>query len=279
MPERRIVNAIVLRSVNYRDFDRILTLFSREEGKISAAARGAHRAKSPLAAASTQFTAGEFALEERNGKLSVKSFLLDEAFYPLREDARRLSYATALSQIVEEIVQPNQPNPDLYDAFLRALAYLAFDRERDCTNAVLPFLLRAMAFSGHAAMLTRCAACGGRIVDARWDSLAGGVVCARHADRDLPVITAGDMAVLRACVQGPFAPAQGDVRRLCRIAGEGGFAPLRKHPEHSTPNAACRQPRWAGGFFLAKKPRPIGVWKEFCFCAFWRRNLERTWRK
>ena len=42
MPERRIVNAIVLRSVNYRDFDRILTLFSREEGKISAAARGAH---------------------------------------------------------------------------------------------------------------------------------------------------------------------------------------------------------------------------------------------
>ena len=174
MPERRIVNAIVLRSVNYRDFDRILTLFSREEGKISAAARGAHRAKSPLAAASTQFTAGEFALEERNGKLSVKSFLLDEAFYPLREDARRLSYATALSQIVEEIVQPNQPNPDLYDAFLRALAYLAFDRERDCTNAVLPFLLRAMAFSGHAAMLTRCAACGGRIVDARWDSLAGG---------------------------------------------------------------------------------------------------------
>ena len=51
MPERRIVNAIVLRSVNYRDFDRILTLFSREEGKISAAARGAHRAKSPLAAA------------------------------------------------------------------------------------------------------------------------------------------------------------------------------------------------------------------------------------
>ena len=143
MPERRIVNAIVLRSVNYRDFDRILTLFSREEGKISAAARGAHRAKSPLAAASTQFTAGEFALEERNGKLSVKSFLLDEAFYPLREDARRLSYATALSQIVEEIVQPNQPNPDLYDAFLRALAYLAFDRERDCTNAVLPFLRRA----------------------------------------------------------------------------------------------------------------------------------------
>ena len=125
-------------------------------------------------------------------------------------------------------MQPNQPNPDLYDAFLRALAYLAFDRERDCTNAVLPFLLRAMAFSGHAAMLTRCAACGGRIVDARWDSLAGGVVCARHADRDLPVITASDMAVLRACVQGPFAPAQGDVRRLCRIAGDFVRAQLER---------------------------------------------------
>ena len=77
-------------------------------------------------------------------------------------------------------------------------------------------------------MLTRCAACGGRIVDARWDSLAGGVVCARHADRDLPVITAEDMAVLRACVQGPFAPAQGDVRRLCRIAGDFVRAQLER---------------------------------------------------
>ena len=54
MDDTRVVNAIVLRAVNYRDYDRMLTLFTREEGLLSAAARGAHRQKSPLAAASTQ---------------------------------------------------------------------------------------------------------------------------------------------------------------------------------------------------------------------------------
>ncbi len=220
MAEKKIVNAIVLRAVNYRDFDRMLTLFTREEGKISACARGAHRARSPLAAASTLFCAGEYALEEKNGKYEVKSCLLDAAFYPLREDARRLSYAVALCQITEEIVQAGESNAPLYDTLLRALTYLSFDEEHDATGIALPFLLRAMALSGHAVMLTRCAACGGRIQDARFDPLSGGVVCARHASNPLAVITAEDMAALRAASAGEFLPAEGDVKRLCRLVGE-----------------------------------------------------------
>ena len=79
----------MLRTVNYRDYDRMLTLFTREEGMLSAAARGAHRQKSPLAAASTQFCTGEYLLLEKNGKYQVKNCMLDEAYYPLREDALR----------------------------------------------------------------------------------------------------------------------------------------------------------------------------------------------
>jgi DNA repair protein RecO (recombination protein O) len=219
MAETKIVNAIVLRAVNYRDFDRMLTLFTREEGKLSACARGAHRIKSPLAAASTPFCTGEYALEEKNGKYLVKSCLLDAAFYPLREDARRLSYAVAFCQICEEIVQVGESNAPLYDTLLRALTYLSFDTDHDPTQTALPFLLRAMALSGHAAMLTRCAACGGRIEDARFDPLAGGVVCARHASRPLPVITGEDMAALRSASAGAFVPSDGDAKRLCQLMG------------------------------------------------------------
>ena len=104
MAESKIINAIVLRAVNYRDFDRMLTLFSREEGKVSAGARGAHRQKSALSAASTQFCTGEYVLDEKNGKYTVKNCMLDEAYYPLREDAQRFAYAAALTQVCEEIV-------------------------------------------------------------------------------------------------------------------------------------------------------------------------------
>ncbi len=234
MAESKIVNGIVLRSVNYRDFDRVLTLLTREEGKVSCAARGAHRPKSPLAAASTQFCTGEYALDERNGKYNVKSCMLDAAFYPLREDAVRLAYASALTQVCEEIVQVGEPNEELYDMLLRALTYLSFDREREAQNVVLPFLMRALVLSGHGAMLTRCASCGGLIEDARFDELAGGVVCARHSTRALPVITAEDMRMLRACVKGEFVPLEGECARLCAIIGNFARAQLEREFEALT---------------------------------------------
>ena len=219
MPGTKIVNAIVLRSVAYRDFDRMLTLFSREEGAVSACARGAHKPNSPLSAAATQFCTGEYVLEERNGRYNVKSCMLDGAFYPLREEPRALSYAAALTQVCEEIVQAGDPNEELYDMLLRALTYLSFDREHDATNIVFPFFMRAMVLSGHGVMLTRCASCGGRIVDARFDDMAGGVVCARHQNRNLPVITGEDMKQMQDAVKGEYRPSEGDVKRLCRILG------------------------------------------------------------
>ena len=144
MAENKIVNGVVLRTVNYRDFDRMLTLFTREEGRLSACARGAHRQKSPLSAASTLFCTGEYVLEEKNGRFFVKSCMLDAAYYPLREDPKRLAYASALVQVCEEIVQPGQPMPELYDMLLRALAYLAYDAQTPCENIVLPFLMRGL---------------------------------------------------------------------------------------------------------------------------------------
>ena len=234
MPESRIVNAIVLRAVNYRDFDRMLTLFSREAGKISAGARGAHRQKSQLSAASTQFCTGEYVLDEKNGKYTVRTCMLDEAYYPLREDAQRFAYAAALTQVCEEIVQPNEPQTELYDTLLRALAYLAYDHDHEAENIVLPFLMRAMVLSGHGAMLTRCATCGGRIEDARFDEMAGGVICARHANRMLPVITAEDMAMLRASVNGEYLPVEGEAKRLCAIIGQFVRAQLERDFEALT---------------------------------------------
>lgn len=51
---------IVLRTADYRDSDKMLTLFSRENGRISALARGAKNLKNPIAAASQPFCCGIF---------------------------------------------------------------------------------------------------------------------------------------------------------------------------------------------------------------------------
>jgi len=87
-----IQSGVVLRYANYRDNDRMLTLFTREAGLVSVCARGCRRPKSPLAAAGEAFVYGEFSIfEGRGGKRMLDSFALLESFYPIREDIARLA--------------------------------------------------------------------------------------------------------------------------------------------------------------------------------------------
>ena len=66
------LNGVVLRTVNYREYDRMLTLFTQEQGRVEASARGARRPSNKLLAATTQFTLGEFLLNERGGVLDLE---------------------------------------------------------------------------------------------------------------------------------------------------------------------------------------------------------------
>lgn len=61
MPSIKL-NGIVTRYADYKDNDRMLTLFTYEQGLVSCAARGCRRAKSPLMGASELFVSGEFVL-------------------------------------------------------------------------------------------------------------------------------------------------------------------------------------------------------------------------
>ena len=75
--------AIVLRCVNYRDNDRMLTLFSPTQGRIEALARGCRKPRSPILNASEMFALGDFELYQKGAHLTVISANLIETFYPV----------------------------------------------------------------------------------------------------------------------------------------------------------------------------------------------------
>ena len=107
------VNGIVTRYANYRDNDRILTLFTRERGLISAAARGCRRPKSQLLPASELFVSGEFVLFLNREKYTVESCDVREPFYPFREDVERFSAGAYMLSLINEGTAAEQPNEAL----------------------------------------------------------------------------------------------------------------------------------------------------------------------
>lgn len=95
---------IVLKTADYRDSDKMLTLFAREAGLLSALARGAKNLKNPNAAASQPFCCGIFSFTGKNGKLYVNQCEIKKEFFRLGEDFERYAAACAMVEAAERIL-------------------------------------------------------------------------------------------------------------------------------------------------------------------------------
>ena len=171
--------AIVLRYANYRDNDRMLTLFSPTRGRIEALARGCRKARSPLLNASELFALGDFELYEKSGRISVTGAALIETFYPLRSDFDRLACGTYLLNLTEAAVQPGEPAQELFMLLLHTLSRLAFT-DQEWKPLLAGFLLHYAACEGYKPRLNHCVFCEKRIPeDARafFDMAEGGLCC------------------------------------------------------------------------------------------------------
>lgn len=179
------VNGIVTRYANYRDNDRILTLFTRERGLLSAAARGCRRPKSPLLPASELFVSGEFMLFLNREKYTLEACDVREPYYPLREDVERFSAGAYMLSLVNEGVAAEQPNEALLSLLLYALSFTAYS---DCAplDLALCFAVRCLYMLGYSPAVTRCAACG----------------CDLRAERELHFSAAAGGALCSACARG-----------------------------------------------------------------------------
>ena len=191
---KRIVNAIVLRRADWRDYDRMLTLLT-PEGKLDAVARGCRRPKSPLLAAAEPFTAGEYVLYESGGRFAVEQFKATDTFYPLREDYDRLTHGAYWLRLAEQYTLPDQPCEELFQLLLRALAFLAYGDIAPET-LTMAFELHFLSCLGLAPRMDLCVRCGKSIDSAAWfDPEDGGTVC-ETCKKALPAITNGARRIL-----------------------------------------------------------------------------------
>ena len=172
-----ITDALVLRHSDYGDYDRMVTLFSPEYGRIDAIARGCRRPKSPLVNAVEPFTSGEFQLYYRRDRYSIDQCQIKESFYELRTDYDRLVHGMYWLKLLDAAVMAEAPAPDLFLITLRALAHLNYS---DLPPALLTmaFEMHFMAQLGYAPRMNQCVQCGRSIDgDARFDARLGGAVC------------------------------------------------------------------------------------------------------
>ena len=196
---------IVLHTANYREADRMLTLFSPVRGRMEAIARGCRRPKSPLLNAAEIFALGDYELFEKNGRYTVVSASLIETFYPLRMDYERLTCGTYLLGLCNAVIQPGENAQNLFMLLLHTLSRLTFT-DQEWRPLLCGFLIHFAQDQGVRPRLRHCIRCSRSIPleeNCFFDLREGGAVCRScHMKEDVPVSAAQRLFLEEALQEG-----------------------------------------------------------------------------
>jgi DNA repair protein RecO (recombination protein O) len=176
------IQAIVLRVTDYNDRDALLTVLTRNHGKLTVKARGLRRKNSPLIAPCQLLAFGEFTLFEYRGMYTINEAHSLELFQHLRRDLTKLSLGTYFAQVAEVVSQEDLPNPELQALLLNSL-YALSELNLPENKVKCAFELRAACLAGYTPDLYGCHICANDIPD-RFDLSAGRLECAKCGSSD-----------------------------------------------------------------------------------------------
>lgn len=148
----KTTRALVLREVKYKEADKLLTVLTDFDGKLTVKARGALRKGSQYGAAAQALTCSEMTLFFNRGKWSLNEASVIEQFLPLRGDLEAFSLGTYFAEVLEAVGDEDSPDGALLQLGLNSLFALSaglYPREQ--VKAV--FELRVLCLAGFAPAL------------------------------------------------------------------------------------------------------------------------------
>ena len=140
--------AIVLQAIDYKDNDKLLTLFSPSLGKITAGIKGVKKPTAKLNFAAQPFCFAEYVLAEKGGRYTVTSAYLHESFFSLRLDLVAFYAACAAAEACKILIPENERYDGTFIGFAECLKSLSL-AEEETGEAVISFLLIALRESGY----------------------------------------------------------------------------------------------------------------------------------
>jgi DNA repair protein RecO (recombination protein O) len=231
-------DGVVLRTQKLGEADRIITLLTRQNGRVRAVAKGVRRTKSRFGARLEPFTHVDLLIHPgRSLDVITQAEVIRPYGAPLAGDYPRYTAGTAMLETAERFT-PMEKEPALRQFLLligglRALGE-AGEEAREPRLVLDAYLLRSLAVAGYTPALEECARCGaaGTRLTA-FAVAAGGMVCASCRPPGAASPSAQTVALMLALLRGEWDDAMRSERRH-RVECSGLVAAyLQWHLEHS----------------------------------------------
>lgn len=154
---------IVTKEIKYGDTSRIITLITKDYGKISAIANNVRTGKSKLISGLSLFVYSDFVLYEGKGKSGslyrVNEINVKEPFKKIKESIDKMAYASYFADVTNKSVEENNPDTEMMRLLLNSLYFL--DNDGAEFSLLKPvFEIKTAQILGYAPNFSECANCG-----------------------------------------------------------------------------------------------------------------------
>lgn len=221
--------ALLLRSVDYGEADRIVTLLTESRGKVALMARGARKSKKRFAGSLEPYLLIEAELAMGRGEVGrLAQARVVRAFPGLLRSLDKIGVAGAGLEVVRELVPDHEaPDPRLLPTVVRFLERLEETDAAGTDGLHLAFVIRLLSLTGHAPNLEACGQCGIPAPSGKAALFAprlGAIVCRACGGGPHKLGGPLRMAMIRAATRAWDEPDPGLVA--------AGLAPIEEHLSH-----------------------------------------------
>lgn len=176
------VEGIVIRSMDYGEGNKIITLLTPDYGKQGVLVRGAKKLKSRYGALAKLFTHGEYAYFKTSSLGTLNSGEVIEPFRQISEGLELPAYAAYAAELTDKAIGDEESAAFLYHQFKACLTALADGKDPHIVLRV--YEMKIIGAAGYSPVLDTCACCGRSEGPFKFSYSSGGAICPQCRHRD-----------------------------------------------------------------------------------------------
>lgn len=173
-------DGIVIRQNKISNNKRIIVLFTKEYGRISAGTTINERGKGKSALALRPFTYVEYELFKNRGFYNVNSASVKKSFYSIGEDIERFEVASKVLDYLDKVLEEEQPKPRMFELTLEFFEAIS-EAKSNYQTLLYAYIIKNFAMQGVLPEIKQCVDCGKKYPDFKtrpsFSVSGGGIMC------------------------------------------------------------------------------------------------------
>ncbi|WP_066192920.1 MULTISPECIES: DNA repair protein RecO [Gracilibacillus] len=176
------VEGFILKTQDYGETHKIVTILSPTLGKLGAIARGAKKTKSRMAAITQPFIHGSFLIQSGSNLATIQQGEVLSSFRKIREDIFKTAYMSYIAELTDKLIDQRKYSAYMYSQLLHTVERL--NEGQDPEVLAMMYEWKMYKESGIAPVVTQCVSCGTTDDLKAFSVSNGGLLCKRcvHID-------------------------------------------------------------------------------------------------